>query len=108
MRELIVKHWNGQYSLARSYWVHLVLGSVIVVVAAWLWFNLVRAAPSSVFDCLVWPVVPLTACWQAWAMKGVWSAASRDHDNPYAGLAKLMLIVHATASVVTLGMGCSV
>lgn len=98
----IMKHWRGEYSLARSYWLHLVLGSVFVALLAVPLLFALRRTPPRFFASVLLLVTFLVGCWQIWGMKGVWSSASRASASPFADLAKLMIIVHAIASVVVL------
>ncbi len=92
------RHWEGQYSLARSYWVHGVLGGLALRFALSM-VELVLDDSDMAYGLAIW----LTTYWAAtllvmvWLWCGTWRAASRHLNETgrtfWPFMAKAMIVV---------------
>ncbi|MBF6031496.1 hypothetical protein ICY20_27440 [Pseudomonas sp. P115] len=82
-RNYIIRHWRGELSLARSFWVNEVLLSLVFLLAmAPLYFLLLRHPPSP-RGLLIMAVLFLsfTLAVATWQCVGVWRSASRHKQR---------------------------
>ena len=98
-RGFIARHYQGEYSLARSYWLHSVGVSLLTVALGHGVTTMsdhvpVRASSSAVVLQFVLGIV----MW-FWAIRGTWASANRHAERGgrpfWAGLAKFVIVIGA-------------
>jgi quinol-cytochrome oxidoreductase complex cytochrome b subunit len=94
---LIARHWRGDYSLARSFWVHYLLAPIVVI-----FFILIAQAivgmSSPYGDSLgSASMLVLVGAW-VWGMVGTWRAANKAPG----GVGKKMVTVFFAAQLLVI------
>jgi hypothetical protein len=107
-QNVIARHWRGELSLARSYWInHLVLGIGVGVALVALGFAINHRAVEQPVRWLIsliltWSVIVL---YSVWASTGVWRAATayrRAGKRFWGAAAKTMMVLGALNIVYSL------
>ena len=101
-RGFIARHWRGEYSLARSFWIHHLLFSIVLVLAVGeietSIFFAVRQ-PEALLICLGVSVSALSL-FAIWATVGVWRAATAwTGRRLYPDFAKLTMMLTALYAI---------
>jgi hypothetical protein len=98
-RGFIARHYHGEYSLARSYWLHSVgvsLWTVMLAHAVTSMSDHVPVRVSSIAVILQWA---LGIVMWFWAIRGTWASANRHTERGgrgfWAGLAKFVIFIGA-------------
>jgi len=102
MMNFVRKHWRGEYSLPRSYWLHgSLLGVAIMIVGQFLIFETEQAkfSPYALplgISCLVY--ILLIVVYGVWVTGGTWRSATR-RGGGWARAAKVMIVFGWISSV---------
>ncbi|AOE92034.1 MULTISPECIES: membrane protein [Ralstonia solanacearum species complex] len=103
-RNVFVRHWRGDYSLVRSYWLHTALMQFgTVTLSAGITHALAHNAPARAASSALLLIYALGLVLWMWAIVGTWRAAEREQaEKRRAGLsgvwckvAKLMILLGA-------------
>lgn len=101
-RGFIQKHWRGEYSLGRSFFVHLLVLPKLITSLLAVLLVVLTLVPARYFAAanLLFGVVNL-AVW-IWAARGTWLSATRDGlaEGSLGGLAKILVVVGAVLVVI--------
>lgn len=110
---LITRHWRGEYSLARSYWINGTLVTVAGMAALWaLQVVMKGAAIGPMMSCaMIISLYGLLLVVTVWQVVGIWRSASRHVTRGgtafWATAARILVaigLIQTLASVVTEGV----
>lgn len=91
------KHWNGDYSLGRSYWVNTLLVSLFAPALGLLLFPLLQDLPARYSSAAVLALTVLGVLTWIWAISGTWASANkhvqRGGKQGWANAAKVMIVL---------------
>lgn len=93
----ILKHWNGELSLVKSYWVNGVLLNILLVfIISWITYDL-NIAESPTFVAYVLISIWITLCLiTVWQLVGVWRSAdnySKKSKKSWGTVAKFFTVL---------------
>jgi hypothetical protein len=88
------KHWNGEYSLARSYWLNTVLVSLFAPGLGLVLFPLLKDRPARFSSAAALLLTALGYAAWFWAVRGTWVSATRHKiaGGKWGTIAKGMII----------------
>jgi hypothetical protein len=98
--DFIKTHWNGDYSLAKSYWVNTFFVSVVLVLSAQLFLQFFneRSRARHVSSAVLLLIALTLAVW-CWSVIGTWRSASkhvsRGGKSFWAAAAKVAIVLSA-------------
>ena len=97
IRGLVVKHWRGEYSLARSFWLHYLLPPIVILFLILVGVAVVGTSSpyGSYLDTLCMLVL---AGALVWGLVGTWRAAKKAPGR--LGRKLVLLLLGAQALVV--------
>ncbi len=91
------KHWNGDYSLGRSYWVNTFLVSLFAPALGLLLVPILRDLPARYSSAAVLGLTALGLLAWIWAISGTWASANkhvqRGGKQGWANTAKVMIVL---------------
>jgi hypothetical protein len=92
-----LKHWNGEYSLARSYWLNTFFISLFAPGLGLVLFPLVHDRPARFASAAALLVTALGYAAWFWAVRGTWLSATRHASagGGWGGIAKGMIVLGA-------------
>lgn len=97
------KHWNGDYSLARSYWINTLLVSLFAPALGLLISPLLQDLPARYSSASVLALTALGLLIWVWAITGTWASANkhveRGGKQGWATAAKLVIILSIIRTV---------
>lgn len=102
----LVRHWQGNYSLAQSYWLigGLLSGMVINFVAGGIIYFQESSESLRTIAMLWIGFVILFVAIRIWAMVGIWRSAGKHHDRGgskgWAAVARAILVIGLIVSLV--------
>lgn len=103
-RGFIARHYHGEYSLARSYWLHSLGVSLLTVVLAQAVTGMAEHLPVRVSSTAVIVQWALGIVMWFWAIRGTWASASRHAERGgrriWAGLAKFVIFIGAIRVII--------
>ena len=106
-RNFFARHWRGDYSLARSYWLHTALMQFgVVALSAGITHALAHNAPARAASSALLVIYAMGVALWIWAVVGTWRSAARTQaSNRRAGtssvwplVAKVMIALGALAT----------
>lgn len=101
------KHWNGDYSLGRSYWVNTLLVSLFAPALGLLLFPLLQDLPARYSSAAVLVLTLLGLLAWTWAISGTWASANkhvrRGGKQGWANAAKVMIVLGILRTVGEVG-----
>jgi hypothetical protein len=101
------KHLNGDYSLARSYWVNTLLVSLFAPALGLLFFPLVQDLPARYSSAAVLALTVLGLVIWVWAISGTWVSANKHVERGgkpgWASAAKLVIILSIIRTIGDVG-----
>ena len=106
-RNFFARHWRGDYSLARSYWLHTALMQFgVVALSAGVTHALAHNAPARAASAALLVIYVMGLALWIWAVVGTWRSADREQArNRIAGMsnlwpliAKVMIVVGAVGT----------
>lgn len=97
------KHWNGDYSLARSYWLNTLLVSLFAPALGLILFPFLADMPARYSSAAVIFITALGIVAWLWAVSGTWASAnkhvSRGGKQAWATTAKVMILLGVLRTV---------
>lgn len=106
-RNFLARHWRGDYSLARSYWLHTALMQFgVVALSAGVTHALAHNAPARAASSALLVIYVMGLALWIWAVVGTWRAADREQarnrlaglSNPWPLIAKVMIVLGAVGT----------
>lgn len=101
------KHWNGDYSLGRSYWVNTLLVSLFAPALGLLLFPLLQDLPARYSSAAVLALTVFGLLAWTWAISGTWASANkhvqRGGKQGWANAAKVMIVLGILRTVGEVG-----
>ncbi|PPI79531.1 hypothetical protein DXI23_04595 [Marinobacter flavimaris] len=101
------KHWNGDYSLARSYWINTLLVSLFAPALGLLISPLLQDLPARYSSASVLALTALGLLIWVWAITGTWASANkhveRGGKQGWATAAKLVIILSIIRTIGDVG-----
>jgi hypothetical protein len=96
----IRKHWNGDYSLGKSYWGNTVLVSVVTALLAFFALSLFNERSEARYSSIaVLSVTALSVAVWIWSVRGTWASASKHVSRGgkafWAGAARVAIVLGA-------------
>ncbi|NOZ66233.1 MAG: hypothetical protein GXP00_07030 [Alphaproteobacteria bacterium] len=94
----ITKHWRGEFSLARSWWVNLFcINIIIILIATWLTNNTISENPVRANQIVGLYTVLTVLIIYPWQIIGTWRCAKRhieeNNDPGWARFAQIILVL---------------
>jgi hypothetical protein len=91
------RHWNGEYSLARSYWINSLLISLFAPGVGFLLSPLLSDRPARFSAAAALLVTALGYASWVWAVRGTWISATKQTaaGRGWGGVAKVMIVLGA-------------
>jgi hypothetical protein len=106
-RNFFARHWRGDYSLVRSYWLHTaLLQFCVVALSAGVTHALAHNAPARAASSALLVIYAFGLVLWIWAIVGTWRAAQREQTektrhglaNIWPAAAKLMILLGAVGT----------
>lgn len=101
------KHFNGDYSLGRSYWVNTLLVSLFAPALGLLVFPLLQDLPARYSSAALLGLTVLGLVIWVWAISGTWASANKHVDRGgkqgWATAAKLVIVLSIIRTIAELG-----
>lgn len=101
------RHWNGDYSLGRSYWVNTFLVSLFAPALGLLLFPILQDLPAQYSSAAVLGLTALGLLAWTWAISGTWASANkhvlRGGKQGWANAAKVMIVLGILRTVGEVG-----
>lgn len=106
-RNFFARHWRGDYSLARSYWLHTALMQFgVVALSAGVTHALAHNAPARAASAALLLIYVIGLALWVWAVVGTWRSAERQQaynrltgtSNLWPLVAKLMIVLGAVGT----------
>jgi len=101
-RNFFARHWRGDYSLARSYWLHTALMQFgVVALSAGVTHALAHNAPARTSSSALLVIYVMGLALWIWAIVGTWRSAERERarlSNVWPMVAKVMIVLGALAT----------
>lgn len=101
------KHWNGDYSLGRSYWVNTFLVSLFAPALGLLLSPILQDLPARYSSAAVLVLTALGLLAWTWAISGTWASANKHVQRGgklwWANAAKVAIVLGILRTVVEVG-----
>jgi hypothetical protein len=99
-----VRHWRGEYSLPRSYWVNSFLVSMCLAGVALALRLLLQDQPARYGSAATLALTALSLALWVWSARGTWVSATRHAraGRKWGGLAKAVIVLGCLRSVAAL------
>jgi len=106
-RNFFARHWRGDYSLARAYWLHTALMQFgVVALSAGVTHALAHNAPARAASSALLVIYVMGLALWIWAVVGTWRSADREQarnrlaglSNPWPLIAKVMIVLGAVGT----------
>jgi hypothetical protein len=110
LKQFIRRHWRGEYSLPRAFWVNIVLLNLVILIVSVILVDSVYAEPAGwwVIAVMVTVMIINPCVVGSWQIIGTWRSANRHPSRFWTVVTQLYLGVAALHNVALTAAGLSV